>query len=182
MPDTHPALTRKAIVALTAKAFRVDLAEMTGPSKFAPMVVARYAAMLMVREFSPSASLNRIGNVLGGRDHTTILHGLARGATRLREDREFAATVEAARELIRAWRPDEPKTVSVADVRSVALPVPLPEPENPPAVKKTRPSTNSYQITAFTPEWWAWNNRNFIRAFAKAHPERLPVEMREAAE
>lgn len=76
---------------------RVDL---LGPEKSQPLARQRQIAMVMCREFSP-ASLTRIGNQFGGRDHTTVLHAVKRIASRFEVCPATAANVTKIRALLR---------------------------------------------------------------------------------
>lgn len=45
----------------------------------APLAGARHVAMALVAARMPGLSLSQIGRMFGGRDHTTVAHGIARG-------------------------------------------------------------------------------------------------------
>ncbi|MGE5334058.1 MAG: helix-turn-helix domain-containing protein, partial [Nitrososphaerota archaeon] len=57
---------------------------------------ARQVAMYLLRE-ETDASLFAIGRQLGGRDHTTIMHGCARVAKAIAEDPQAQRDVEDLR-------------------------------------------------------------------------------------
>ncbi|MCE7885406.1 MAG: chromosomal replication initiator DnaA, partial [Actinobacteria bacterium ATB1] len=57
----------------TAAAYDVTMEDLIGPSRRRPLVVARQVAMYLHRELT-DLSLPRIGEIFGGRDHTTVLH------------------------------------------------------------------------------------------------------------
>ena len=56
------------------KVFRVNWREITGSSRRRSVVEARHAAMLALREMG--LNLQDIGAFIGGRDHTTVIHGI----------------------------------------------------------------------------------------------------------
>ena len=58
----------------TAAHFAVPLEDLSGSRRDAPTAHARQVAMYLLRNDS-SLSLPEIGRTLGGRDHTTALHG-----------------------------------------------------------------------------------------------------------
>lgn len=60
---------------------------------------ARQVAMYLLREHS-DLSLADIGNLLGGRDHTTVLHGHAKITAALPNDPALRQTLDAVRELL----------------------------------------------------------------------------------
>lgn len=65
-----------------AKARGVSFAEMIGERRSAYLVRTRQEAMWLLKE-KCGLSLPQIGRILGGRDHTTILHGIRRHVRRL---------------------------------------------------------------------------------------------------
>lgn len=89
---TRPPLTR--VVADVARAFGLEARLLTGRSRAEHIVEARHAAMLILRH-AYGLSLATTGALLGGRDHTTIRHGVQAAATRCRHDAAFAARVAA---------------------------------------------------------------------------------------
>ncbi len=77
--------------------------ELRGPGRAAPLAHARQLVMLLLRE-ECSLSLSEIGQLLGGRDHTTVLYGVARAA-RLMEELSGRLEYEAVRDRRRELRP-----------------------------------------------------------------------------
>jgi chromosomal replication initiator protein len=63
------------ILAATAEAFSLTIADLEGPRRHQPLARARQIAMYIVREMT-DLSLPKIGTIFGGRDHTTVLHGI----------------------------------------------------------------------------------------------------------
>ena len=74
--------------------YHVTLADLEGKSREHGVAWARQVAMYLLREETP-ASLLQIGQQLGGRDHTTVMHGCAQVGKALAHDdgarRELAA-------------------------------------------------------------------------------------------
>ena len=68
------------IIETVAVLHHVEPDELTGPSRAMPVVHARHAAMLKVRQLT-DLSLPEIGREFG-RDHTTVLHGIRAAAER----------------------------------------------------------------------------------------------------
>jgi chromosomal replication initiator protein len=66
-------VTSDLIMRETAAAYDVTVEDLIGPSRRRPLVVARQVAMYLHRELT-DLSLPRIGEIFGGRDHTTVLH------------------------------------------------------------------------------------------------------------
>jgi chromosomal replication initiator protein len=65
------------ILRVTAEAYGLTVAELIGPSRKQPLAQCRQVAMYLCRELT-SLSLPRIGEVFGGRDHTTVMYAIDR--------------------------------------------------------------------------------------------------------
>jgi chromosomal replication initiator protein len=59
----------------TAQYFSLSTADLTSKSRSRPLTQARHIGMYIVRECT-GLSLVKIGEIFGGRDHTTVLHGI----------------------------------------------------------------------------------------------------------
>ena len=69
----HQPITPEQILLAVAEFYRVDIADLTGRSRNKEVVVPRQMAMYLLRE-ETGASLPQIGDLLGGRDHTTVMY------------------------------------------------------------------------------------------------------------
>lgn len=90
------ALTAERIIATVATQFNVQEQELLGPRRSRQVSLPRQVAMYLLRE-ETGESLPRIGAVLGGRDHTTILYGCERIAELLENDESLRSQVFAIR-------------------------------------------------------------------------------------
>ena len=63
------------IILKVAKYFQIETADLKGKSREQSLVIARQIAMFILREDS-QMNLTTIGLLFGGRDHTTVLHGI----------------------------------------------------------------------------------------------------------
>ncbi|QCU76803.1 chromosomal replication initiator protein DnaA [Citricoccus sp. SGAir0253] len=70
--DAHE-ITAPAILNETAAYFNLTMEELTSKSRTRTLVTARQIAMYLLRELT-EMSLPKIGQELGGRDHTTVIH------------------------------------------------------------------------------------------------------------
>lgn len=68
--------------------FNVKMTDMTGPRRNKELVLPRQLAMYLLYE-ECKIPYERIGNLLGGRDHTTILHGVEKIRAAQIRDREI---------------------------------------------------------------------------------------------
>lgn len=71
----RPASSPDRILKAVCQHFAVVVADLSSPRRPQALSFARQAAMFLLRERT-ELSLSEIGAVLGGRDHTTILHGV----------------------------------------------------------------------------------------------------------
>ena len=69
----HKPITVEHILQVVAEYYRVELADLTGRSRNKEIVLPRQVAMYLLRE-ETDASLPQIGDLLGGRDHTTVMY------------------------------------------------------------------------------------------------------------
>jgi len=74
-PARQAPITPGRILAATAAAFDLTITEFEGPSRRQPLARARQVAMYLCRQLT-DLSLPRIGMLFGGRDHTTVIHGV----------------------------------------------------------------------------------------------------------
>lgn len=86
-----PTLAR--IVRAAARHHGVSVAALSGPGRSRTVAAARCLAMYLARRLSGS-SYRTIGAALGGRDHTTVLHGVRVCDGRIAADHGYAADVE----------------------------------------------------------------------------------------
>jgi chromosomal replication initiator protein len=92
-------ITRADVVAAVAEHFGVTLEALRGRSRAKEIVGPRQVAMYLLREETQS-SLLEIGQELGGRDHTTVIHGIEKVESQLQTDTALRSHVMAIREAI----------------------------------------------------------------------------------
>jgi len=78
-------LSPARIMAAVARHYGLSEADLTGPSRTRAVSVPRQLCMYLIRE-ETGASLPEIGQLLGGRDHTTILHGCEKIGAQIETD------------------------------------------------------------------------------------------------
>lgn len=89
-----------AVLAAVSERFSVPVDALLGKSRERQTAWARQVAMYLMRE-ETGASLFQIGDKLGGRDHTTVMHGCATVAKRMEADPRARADVAATQALLR---------------------------------------------------------------------------------
>jgi hypothetical protein len=87
------------IVEATARYFELSVADITGPARTYKVSIPRQVAMYLAREVT-TRSTTEVGVALGGRDHTTVMHGAAAIKRRMAEDPELATKVGILRQII----------------------------------------------------------------------------------
>jgi chromosomal replication initiator protein len=90
-------LTEQQIVEAVAHHFGVEVAAFEGRSRSRCIARPRQVAMYLLRE-ETGASLPQIGAILGGRDHTTVMHGCERIAEMLEQDADLRRDVVRLRQ------------------------------------------------------------------------------------
>lgn len=63
------------LVKITCQFYNIKPTQLKGPKRDASLVKARQVAMYLLK-YELKLTLVEIGNILGGRDHTTIMHGI----------------------------------------------------------------------------------------------------------
>ena len=90
-------LTPDRIISAVADHFGIDEDRLLSRDRSQQVALPRQVAMFLIRE-ETDASLPQIGDVLGGRDHTTVMYGCDKIAARLETDDALRRQVIAVRE------------------------------------------------------------------------------------
>lgn len=72
--------------------FNTRMVDLTGPRRHKELVLPRQIAMYLIYE-ECKLPMEKIGELLGGRDHTTVLHGIEKIRFQLTQDREVQKLV-----------------------------------------------------------------------------------------
>ncbi len=86
-----PSLRR--VIGATARRHGLTASDLVGPSRCRQVSLARGIAMYLARRLTPE-SLQTIGTAFGGRDHTTVLHGIRVTETRRSSEPGMAAEID----------------------------------------------------------------------------------------
>jgi len=93
-------LDPNAVLDAVARSFNVTVAALRGKDRDKDIVLPRQVAMYLLRE-ETSLSLVQIGETLGGRDHSTVLHGCERIANAIEMDDRLRQRIITLREGLR---------------------------------------------------------------------------------
>ena len=86
--DNRREVTPELILDIVSEHFGVSISDLKGNKLNAEIVFPRQIAMYLVRELT-SMSLNDIGLVFGGKDHTTVMHAYTRINDEMQEKQEI---------------------------------------------------------------------------------------------
>ncbi|OFW61250.1 MAG: hypothetical protein A2133_11190 [Actinobacteria bacterium RBG_16_64_13] len=100
-PSTR--VTIDLILSAVAETTGISVTEITGDKRSRPVVESRHLAMYLARELT-DASLPKIGERIGNRDHTTVLHAVEKIAKLMREDREMYNRVQRLTSKVKSAR------------------------------------------------------------------------------
>ena len=96
------------IVEQTAAVFDCTAVDILARSRRPAIVLARQAAMWVVRQRYPSISLAAIGAAIGGRHYSTVMHALQMVAQRMEQNPHYRAQVEHVLQCVSAKPPRVP--------------------------------------------------------------------------
>jgi chromosomal replication initiator protein len=109
-PGTRPERRRATVREVqdaVSRRFRLDVAELSSPSRVARVSWPRQVAMYLARELT-DATLPAIGRAFGGRDHATVLYAIRRARDRISSDPDAYDLVRSLAEGLRDPGGDRP--------------------------------------------------------------------------
>lgn len=89
-----------AILEAVAQEFNLSVSELKGPRRTRRISVPRQMAMYLLRDVA-QLSFPQIGEFLGGRDHTTVMHGAAKIEKTMQADPDIKEKIERVRVRLR---------------------------------------------------------------------------------
>lgn len=106
---TRRAATAEDIQRATATHFGLTVKQLLGADRYRSIAYARNLAMYLCRAWT-QASYPELGRAFGGRDHTTIMHGVAAMKVQAEAEPETRAHIDAiTAELARSTRTADPR-------------------------------------------------------------------------
>lgn len=91
-PNRTPSVSD--ILRVVTDHYQIEEEELMGTSRKAQVALARHMAMFLIREYT-KASWKYIGESMGGRDHTSVLHAYRRVRTMMETDKGALETVNS---------------------------------------------------------------------------------------
>jgi len=98
-PDTPPQVTPELIMKIVADHFSLTVEDLSSQKRNKEIVYPRQIVMYLCREMTDSP-LQFIGRCLGGRDHTTIIHGFEKISTDLKNKPDLQSTLDIIKKKI----------------------------------------------------------------------------------
>ena len=95
-------VTAEDIVRAVAEHFDLRISDLRGRSRQRQIAYPRQMAMYLCKEMVPSLSLNEIGEVFGGKDHTTVLYACQKIYKEVRTDGVTRQTLAYLEKAVRA--------------------------------------------------------------------------------
>jgi hypothetical protein len=160
---------RARIIETAAHAFGVTYEDMIGRRRDRPVVHARWAAILVIREQWPTFSLTQIGKMLG-RDHSTICHAVAGGTDLYERDetfREYCRLIAANRE---PFGPPKPIIVPITEPKTAECEL---------KTERVRQARERQEASETEKNWTLAlahirkGSRDLLAAIRVSHPERF---------
>ena len=99
-PKTKHEVTAEGILKLVALHFNIRTTDIRSPKRVRKLSLPRQICMYLLRKHL-LMSFPEIGKFMGGKDHTTILHGVTKIAQLQRTDAEILSCISTIEGLIR---------------------------------------------------------------------------------
>lgn len=96
-PTGGDKLTSKQVIKAIAQHFDIEVTDLLGKKRIKELVYPRQLVMYLLRE-QLHQSYPQIGEVLGGKDHTTVMHGVNKITKELKENNQIEADLSAVRQ------------------------------------------------------------------------------------
>ena len=98
-PNAVKEVTPQLILNVVAEHFGINTLDIIGQKRSKELVFPRQIVMYLCGDMT-SESLQNIGKALGGRDHTTIIHGTKKIASELKTDENLKNTIDILKKKI----------------------------------------------------------------------------------
>ncbi len=87
------------VISRTAKYYNFSTTDLKGKSRKAPIATARHVAMYILKT-ELEAPYEKIGESLGGRDHTTVMHGVEKIGVAIKENPQVRRDVNTIKSML----------------------------------------------------------------------------------
>ena len=94
-------LSEQKIINVVADYYNLAPNQLTGKVRTGQLALARHVAMYLIR-INIDVPLNKIGNMFGGRDHTTVMNGISKVERMLKTDEALKTAIEELQKRIKS--------------------------------------------------------------------------------
>ena len=98
-PDKPKEITPQLIIEIVAEHFQISLDQMISKSRSSDIAKPRQIAMYLCKNMT-DIPLDTIGSLLGGRDHSTIIHGIKKITEEYDSNENIRNTIETIKKKI----------------------------------------------------------------------------------
>lgn len=95
-PDAQKKITPELILKVVSEHFNIEPADISSKKRTSDIVLPRHIFMYLCRELT-EYSFSSVGSLLGGRDHSTIIHGAEKIAKEIKTDENLKNTIKTIR-------------------------------------------------------------------------------------
>ncbi|MCR4955839.1 MAG: chromosomal replication initiator protein DnaA [Lachnospiraceae bacterium] len=99
-PDKPKEVTPQLIIEIVSDHFGISVDQMISKNRSNDIAKPRQIAMYLCKNMVSEVSLDTVGSLLGGRDHSTIIHGIKKIADEIEKDKEMNSTIETIKKKI----------------------------------------------------------------------------------
>ena len=94
-------LSEQKVINVVADYYNLAPNQLVGKVRTGQLALARHVAMYLIR-INIDVPLNKIGNMFGGRDHTTVMNGIAKVESMLKTDEALKAAIDELQKRIKS--------------------------------------------------------------------------------
>ena len=98
-PNETKQITADYIISMVAEHYNVSTADLCGNKRSSKIVMPRQVAMYLCREIL-AIPLKNVGQYLGNRDHTTVMHGVEKIEKELQTNEQLQSTIDTLKKKI----------------------------------------------------------------------------------
>ena len=98
-PSERKEITSELIIEIVADHYNLKTSDLASVTKKKTISYPRQIAMYLCRELT-NVPLVTVGELLGGRDHSTVIHGCEKISTELQTNKQLKSTIESLRKKI----------------------------------------------------------------------------------
>ena len=94
-------LSEQKIINVVADYYNLTPSQLIGKVRTGQIALARHIAMYLIR-INIDIPLTKVGNTFGGRDHTTVMNGIAKVESMLKTDEQLKTVINALQKRLKS--------------------------------------------------------------------------------